>query len=132
VMALLVAIGVAVSYLAPGFSYLFAWPMLFTVIALGCRFKSPLRTRSLAGALFGVALVIALAATVLTWVPRIVLDMFDLDMSKSYLVGLWVVLFLGMAMSQFDLLSTLGRPDKPQMHGVQVPSGPLLGRPTTR
>ncbi len=110
---LLVAIGAAVSIFAVGFSYLFAWPLLFTVFALGCRFQSPLRARSLTAAFCGAPLVIASAATVLTWIPRLVIDMFDLDMSKSYLVAVWVVLFLGLAMSQFDLLSTPGGAEKP-------------------
>jgi len=111
--ALLVAMGAAVSIFLPGFSYLFAWPLLFTVFALGCRFQSSSRVRSLTVAFCRVPLLIASAATVLTWIPRLLIDMFDLDMSKSYLVAVWVVLFLALAMSQFDLLSTLGGTDKP-------------------
>jgi hypothetical protein len=108
--ALLVVIGAAVSIFAPGFSYLFAWSLLLTVFALGYRFQRSSKVRLFATA---VCLVIASAAIVLTWIPRLVIDMFDLDMSKSYLVAVWVVLFLGLAMAQLDLLPTSGRIEKP-------------------
>lgn len=116
IITLLAVLGLAVAIAKPGFSYLFGGSLLFTALGLGCHNLNNMKARPLMDVFSGALLVIASAATVLTWTPRIVLDMFDLNMSQSYLIGVWVVLFIGLIMAQFDLLATLGREEKSSIH----------------
>jgi hypothetical protein len=106
VIALLTVIGALVCAYVPGFSYLFTWPLCFTLIAILIRFLIPVDSYSFFAASGRVLHLIACAATVLIWVPRLVIDMFDLDMSKSYLLALLVVIFISLILAQLDLLLT--------------------------
>lgn len=106
VIALLAVVGALVCIFVPGFSYLFVWPLGFTLIALLIRLGIPPGNYGFSAVSSRVLQLIACAITVLVWMPRIVLDMFDLDMSQSYLFALLVVLFLQLVLAQLDLLFT--------------------------
>ena len=98
---------IATSIFLPGASYLFTWPLLFSLIALGLLFPStgrasgPVKT--------SVAIGVGPLAGIALWAPLLVLLFLGLTVSAAPLVMVLLGLLLGLNIMQLNLMTTPNR-----------------------